>query len=121
MGRERDPIGETPGLSRRKLRKRRNRFTLDEVTYTARHYRPRAEILNGTWKFPETQPVEAGSRGVAVKAWHERLLRVQKRTWGNVVAGRPQPDGSGLSNCAECSRSLKRGRFARFLGQPVYL
>jgi hypothetical protein len=25
--------------------------------YTVRLYRPRAEILNGTWKFPEPQPV----------------------------------------------------------------
>jgi len=24
--------------------------------YTVRLYRPRAEILNGTWKFPEPQP-----------------------------------------------------------------
>ncbi len=24
--------------------------------YTVRLYRPRAEILNGTWKFPEAQP-----------------------------------------------------------------
>ena len=27
-------------------------------------YRPHAEILNGTWKFPEAQPVEAGSRAL---------------------------------------------------------
>jgi hypothetical protein len=26
--------------------------------YTVRLYRPRAEILNGTWKFPEVQPVQ---------------------------------------------------------------
>jgi len=25
--------------------------------YTVRLYRPRAEILNGTWKFPDPQPV----------------------------------------------------------------
>jgi hypothetical protein len=25
--------------------------------YTVRLYRPRAEILNGVWKFPEAQPV----------------------------------------------------------------
>jgi hypothetical protein len=25
--------------------------------YTVRLYRPRAEILNGTWKFPEAKPV----------------------------------------------------------------
>jgi len=25
--------------------------------WTARLYRPRAEILNGTWKFPEARPV----------------------------------------------------------------
>jgi hypothetical protein len=25
--------------------------------YLVRLYRPRAEILNGTWKFPEAQPV----------------------------------------------------------------
>jgi len=30
--------------------------------YMARLYRPRAEVLNGTWKFPEAQPVAAGSR-----------------------------------------------------------
>jgi len=24
--------------------------------YIVRLYRPRAEILNGTWKFPEAQP-----------------------------------------------------------------
>jgi hypothetical protein len=32
--------------------------------YTARLYRPRAEILNGTWKFPEAQPIEAGGRAL---------------------------------------------------------
>ena len=26
-------------------------------TYTVRLYRPRPEILNGSWKFPEAQPV----------------------------------------------------------------
>ena len=26
--------------------------------YMVRLYRPRAEILNGTWKFPEAQPVQ---------------------------------------------------------------
>jgi len=31
--------------------------------YTVRLYRPRAEILNGTWKFPEPQPVNAGAVG----------------------------------------------------------
>jgi hypothetical protein len=25
--------------------------------YTVRLYRPRAEILNGGWKFPEAQPI----------------------------------------------------------------
>jgi hypothetical protein len=25
--------------------------------YTVRLYRPRAQILTGTWKFPEAQPV----------------------------------------------------------------
>jgi hypothetical protein len=25
--------------------------------YMVRFYRPRAEILDGTWKFPEAQPV----------------------------------------------------------------
>lgn len=29
--------------------------------YTVRLYRPRAEILNGTWKFPEPQPVSSGA------------------------------------------------------------
>jgi hypothetical protein len=32
--------------------------------YTVRLYRPRAEILNGTWKFPEPQSVESGSRAL---------------------------------------------------------
>ena len=32
--------------------------------YTVRLYRPRAELLNGNWKFPEAQPVEAGSRAL---------------------------------------------------------
>ena len=26
--------------------------------YTVRMYRPRKEILDGTWKFPEAQPVK---------------------------------------------------------------
>jgi hypothetical protein len=26
--------------------------------YTVRLFRPRAEILNGTWKFPEAEPVD---------------------------------------------------------------
>jgi hypothetical protein len=30
--------------------------------YTVRLYRPRKEILDGTWKFPEPQPVVASSR-----------------------------------------------------------
>jgi hypothetical protein len=25
--------------------------------YTVRLYRPRAQVLNGTWKFPQAQPV----------------------------------------------------------------
>jgi hypothetical protein len=29
--------------------------------YTVRLYRPRAEILNGTWKFPEAQPMSPGA------------------------------------------------------------
>jgi arylsulfatase len=29
-----------------------------ENSYTVRLYRPRAEILNGKWKFPEAQPVK---------------------------------------------------------------
>ena len=29
--------------------------------YVVRLYRPRAEVLNGTWKFPQAQPVESGS------------------------------------------------------------
>ena len=32
--------------------------------YTVRLYRPRAEILNGTWRFPEPQPMESGSRAL---------------------------------------------------------
>ena len=31
--------------------------------YTVRLYRPRAEILNGTWKFPEPQPVATSAEG----------------------------------------------------------
>lgn len=31
--------------------------------YTVRLYRPRPEILNGTWKFPEAQPVDARTVG----------------------------------------------------------
>ena len=31
--------------------------TMKGWNYTVRLYRPRAEILNGTWKFPEPQPV----------------------------------------------------------------
>ena len=30
---------------------------VDGWNWTARLYRPRAEILNGSWKFPEAQPV----------------------------------------------------------------
>ena len=32
--------------------------TVPGWNYMARFYRPRAEILNGTWKFPEAQPVK---------------------------------------------------------------
>ena len=31
--------------------------TMPGWNYMVRLYRPRAEILNGTWKFPEAQPV----------------------------------------------------------------
>ncbi len=37
------------------------------MTCPARLYRPRAEILNGTWKFAGALPVEADLRGVAVR------------------------------------------------------
>jgi hypothetical protein len=30
--------------------------TVPGWNYMVRFYRPRAEILNGTWKFPEAQP-----------------------------------------------------------------
>jgi hypothetical protein len=30
---------------------------MKDWNYTVRLYRPRPEILNGTWKFPEPQPV----------------------------------------------------------------
>ena len=33
--------------------------------YIVRLYRPRAEILNGTWEFPEAQPVPETSKKVA--------------------------------------------------------
>jgi hypothetical protein len=29
-----------------------------------RLYRPRAEILDGTWTFPHAEPMEAGSRAL---------------------------------------------------------
>jgi hypothetical protein len=29
---------------------------MNGLSYTARLYRPRAEVLNGKWKFPEPQP-----------------------------------------------------------------
>lgn len=32
--------------------------------YLVRLYRPRAEILNGKWTFPQAQPVDAGSRAL---------------------------------------------------------
>jgi hypothetical protein len=32
--------------------------TVSGWNYMVRLYRPRAEILNGTWKFPEAQPVQ---------------------------------------------------------------
>jgi hypothetical protein len=38
--------------------------TMAGWNYMVRLYRPHAEILNGTWKFPEAQPVEAGSRAL---------------------------------------------------------
>lgn len=38
--------------------------TMPGWNYMVRLYRPRAEILNGTWKFPQAQPVEAGSRAL---------------------------------------------------------
>jgi hypothetical protein len=38
--------------------------TMKGWNYTVRLYRPRDEILNGTWKFPEAQPVsDAGTIG----------------------------------------------------------
>ena len=38
--------------------------TMPDWNYMVRLYRPRAKILSGTWKFPEAQPVEAGSRAL---------------------------------------------------------
>ncbi len=38
--------------------------TMSGWNYTVRLYRPRAEILNGTWKFPEAQPIEFTSRAI---------------------------------------------------------
>jgi hypothetical protein len=32
--------------------------------YTVRLYRPRAEILDGKWKFPVAQPIEFTSRAI---------------------------------------------------------
>ena len=34
------------------------RSVMKDRNYTVRLYRPRAEILNGRWKFPEPQPVQ---------------------------------------------------------------
>jgi hypothetical protein len=38
--------------------------TMPGWNYTMRLYRPRAEILNGTWKFPEAQALGTGSRAL---------------------------------------------------------
>lgn len=38
--------------------------TMKGWNYTARLYRPRAEILEGKWKFPEAQPIEFTSRAI---------------------------------------------------------
>jgi hypothetical protein len=38
--------------------------TMKGWNYMVRLYRPRAEILNGTWTFPQAQPMEAGSRAL---------------------------------------------------------
>lgn len=38
--------------------------TMKGWNYTVRLYRPRAEILNGKWKFPEAQPIEFTSRAI---------------------------------------------------------
>ena len=38
--------------------------TMKGWNYTVRLYRPRAEILEGKWKFPEAQPIEFTSRAI---------------------------------------------------------
>jgi para-nitrobenzyl esterase len=38
--------------------------TMAGWNYTVRLYRPRREIIDGSWKLPEAQPVEAGSRAL---------------------------------------------------------
>ena len=38
--------------------------TMKGWNYTVRLYRPRGEILEGTWKFPEAQPIEFTSRAI---------------------------------------------------------
>lgn len=38
--------------------------TMKGWNYTVRLYRPRAEILDGKWKFPEAQPIEFTSRAI---------------------------------------------------------
>jgi hypothetical protein len=38
--------------------------TMAGWNYTVRLYRPRAEILNGKWKFPEPQPANRQAMGV---------------------------------------------------------
>lgn len=46
--------------------------TMAGWNYTVRLYRPRPEILNGTWKFPEPQPVSSGAAvGASSGTGHE--------------------------------------------------
>jgi hypothetical protein len=50
--------------------------------YTVRLYRPPAEILNGTWKFPQPQPttqiVQHGGKRIARMADESRIPRAAR-------------------------------------------
>ena len=44
-------VQREPWLTRDKV------FIMKDWNYMVRLYRPRPEVVNGTWKFPEAQPV----------------------------------------------------------------
>ena len=58
--------------------------------YTVRLYRPRAEILNGKWKFPEPQPVELRAlamSGLDIFAWIVLIILVASAVAVFCIAG----------------------------------